>query len=138
MFNLFFNPCKYCLKKPVCELECDDFDNHISIIEGTIFSIISIMILIIFIICLIYTYFTRVPIFIVLCVSLVLFYSFTFYDLFNDKEFKNLDSGPQFAILIMSPYGYISGIIYNIDFVQTTLLKIHYRYHKRLLITKEE
>lgn len=119
--TIVFNPCKYCLKRPVCKKQCDDLKNHIETQEIGCVLILFIVITGLWIYGIVYIY-THYPIKIVACIlSLILgvSYGYTIKEIITQylEEFKEYKFIKKFFAILLGPTSMVAAwLFYNFDF----------------------
>lgn len=111
---IFNNPCKYCLKRPLCNKYCKDYKNYRSNVDIIIFLIITTILICLSI--LISIIVLKKIYLISICYGCIyLFYTHKFIsETSNDPDFLKFNIFGKMAILIIFPWGFITGNIFNV------------------------
>jgi hypothetical protein len=118
---VIFNPCKYCLKRPVCQRQCDDLKYHVETQEMSSVFFVFFIITSLCIFGSIYIY-THYPIKIVACMLLLILgvaYGYTTEELITEhlEEFKEYNFLKKLIVLLISPTAMAAAwLFYSFDF----------------------
>jgi hypothetical protein len=115
---IIFNPCKYCLKRPVCKKQCNDLITHEESQEYIFMIALLIIITGLGIYGTIYIY-LNFPTRIFLCIiSLILgvLYGYAIKDLIVGGEYKEFNLFIKFLIFLLGPTTMVTAwLFYNFD-----------------------
>jgi len=126
------HPCKTCLKRPVCDKECDDLENHYDTMFIALFIVSIIIITIAWWSIFYHIWSYKILVFlmgIILCIG----YKEIIKDIINDRDFKDYTNKEKAFILFIGPYGLAVSWVFNRIDIETYMDKhITKRFNKKL------
>ena len=133
-FDNLFNPCKSCLKRPVCKSECEDFNEHKSMIDFTWFITLSSVLFIAFFVGLIvfYKINSQTWFYIFLALAGIGYMSAINAVIKDLDDFIGMKVWERIAAFILFPFGTSGYILYRFSGLEDHCEKYAYRYNKPL------
>ena len=129
-----FNPCKTCLKRPVCKFECKDFNEYKSVTDFIWFLGVAALIFIIYLIVIITSYTLNYKVLFYIAITILAFgYFSAIRDVLKDLDnFLELKVWERYLAFFLYPFGTVSYFIYNHTGLEDNCEKYMYRFNKPL------
>lgn len=127
------NPCKYCLKKPVCYKMCHDFIKYQSI-NDTIWFISTCIGLLFISTYILFSCRNNDPIFYTIITTLAISYTFTIKLLHEGNKPYNDDKLDILLCMFLAPFGFMTCIIFEHLKIDKLIQNAQFKHNKKLKI----
>ena len=131
---IVFNPCKYCLSRPVCRTTCDDFEKYGVRVHDTLFISYMIVLAIVLLSFMIGCYWVLPNNYIhgILTVIVLYGYYHAAKEIKNDKDFPTYKWWQKTLLWVFGPFLLLTGITWDKIPIDKPIEDFIYKHIKRL------